>query len=87
MIKWVAVGMLLLASMVLVNLLIRNSKYRVSLKRITLHWIFAAFLLFMLHTNDVTSALAVPMTPFSLSIIAILGIPGLALVQGVYILI
>lgn len=85
--KWVGVFVLISSALVLIVLMMKHNKYRISLKKITIHWIIAAFILFLLHTNELTGGFAVPMTPLSLSTIAVLGLPGLALVQGIYILI
>jgi len=85
--KWIWLS-ILIASVVSLGLLVRkNGKYRVSLKKIAIHWVLAAVVLFLLNANEFTSAFAVPITPLSLSTIAILGVPGLALIQGVYFLI
>ena len=83
---WIGLGILVSSLLFLIILLMKNSQYRMSLRKIAIHWILAAVFLFALNASDITSSFAVPISPFTLSTIVLLGIPGLALVQGVYIL-
>lgn len=85
--KWFLLVTLLGSVLTLSVLVFKNSKYRISLKKIAIHWVLAAVVLFLLNVSELTSAYAVPITPLSLSTIAVLGVPGLALIQSIYILI
>lgn len=63
-------------------LLLRNQISRLSLKKVIVHWIVAATLLFLMNYFEITQAYALPINPLTIGTTAVLGLPGLALLMS-----
>lgn len=76
---------LIIFSVSLIGLLIvllRRPLSRLSLKKVIVHWVFAATILFLLHEFEFTQAFAVPINPLTIGTTAVLGLPGLLALIG-----
>ena len=70
------------SSLALIVVLLRNQLSRLSLKKVIVHWIFAATILFLMNYLEITQAYALPINPLTIGTTAVLGLPGLALLMG-----
>lgn len=66
----------------LIIVLLRRPLSRLSLKKVIVHWVFAATILFLLHEFEFTQAFAVPINPLTIGTTAVLGLPGLLALIG-----
>lgn len=71
------------STLALLFVLQRRPLSRISLKKVIVHWIFAATALFLLNYLEFTQAYALPINPLTIGTAAVLGVPGLALLLGV----
>lgn len=70
------------SSLTLVIVLLRNQLSRLSLKKVIVHWIVAATMLFLMNYVEFTQPYALPINPLTIGTTAVLGLPGLALLMG-----
>lgn len=73
---------LIASSAALLITLLKSRFSRISLKKVIVHWILAATLLFLLNYFEFTEQVAVPINPLTIGTTAVLGIPGLGLLIG-----
>lgn len=81
-VKMIWLIILIASSVALLIVLLKNHISRLSLKKVIVHWILAATLLFLLNYFEVTEQLAVPINPLTIGTTAVLGLPGLGLLIG-----
>ena len=74
--------MFAVSSLALIVLLLRNQLSRLSLKKVIVHWIVAATILFLMNYLEFTQPYALPINPLTIGTTAILGLPGIALLMG-----
>lgn len=85
--KLIWIIMLVGSSVGLLYVLLRNRLSRLSLKKVIVHWILAATVLFLMNYLEFTEPYALPINPLTIGTTAVLGVPGLALLTGVHYLI
>jgi inhibitor of the pro-sigma K processing machinery len=74
--------MLAVSAGALLVLLIRRRAARDGLLRFAAHWIAAATAIYLLNFSGWISAWHIPLNPLTIGLVALLGIPGIALVYG-----
>ncbi|HIW34427.1 MAG TPA: pro-sigmaK processing inhibitor BofA family protein [Candidatus Paenibacillus intestinavium] len=70
------------SSLALIVVLLRNQLSRLSLKKVVVHWIVAATVLFLMNYLEITQPYALPINPLTIGTTAVLGLPGIALLMG-----
>ena len=81
--KWLLICIFAVSSLSLLVVLLKSQLFRISFKKVIGHWILAGVLLFALNFFEFTQPYALPINLLTVSVTAVLGIPGIALLGGV----
>ncbi|URN95524.1 MAG: pro-sigmaK processing inhibitor BofA family protein [Candidatus Pristimantibacillus lignocellulolyticus] len=80
--KLIWIVMFAISSLALIVVLMRNQLSRLSLKKVIVHWIIAATVLFLMNYFEFIEPYALPINPLTIGTTAVLGLPGIALLMG-----
>ncbi|MFF2890199.1 pro-sigmaK processing inhibitor BofA family protein [Paenibacillus sp. NPDC057967] len=81
--KIVWLSMLIVSSLLLVGILLRNKLSWGWLKGFALHVVIAAGLLYIVNELAIVEGLHIPLNPITISTAVVLGVPGVLMMAGV----
>jgi inhibitor of the pro-sigma K processing machinery len=80
--KTVWLSVLIISSLLLVVVLLRNKLTWGMLRGFALHLVLAAGLLYVLNYSEVVPGMYIPLNPVTIGTVLTLGVPGIALIVG-----
>ncbi|WP_127533750.1 pro-sigmaK processing inhibitor BofA family protein [Paenibacillus kobensis] len=80
--KWVMIAVLVVSSLSLVLVLIRNRYSLEWIRRLALHLILAAIGLYAINYSGLLSGWEIPLNFATIGTVMVLGLPGIALIVG-----
>ncbi|WP_042171130.1 pro-sigmaK processing inhibitor BofA family protein [Paenibacillus gorillae] len=78
---WLAT--LLISSLLLVIVLLRNKLSMAWLKGFAVHLVLAAVVLYVLNYSGLIPKMYIPLNPATIGTVVVLGVPGIALIAGI----
>ncbi|SFF34380.1 inhibitor of the pro-sigma K processing machinery [Paenibacillus catalpae] len=81
--KTVWLAMLILSSLALVGVLVRQRMSWTWLRNFTIHFVLAAVVLYVLNFSGLIPHIYIPLNPVTIGTVVVLGVPGIALIAGV----
>ncbi|WP_336790836.1 pro-sigmaK processing inhibitor BofA family protein [Paenibacillus sp. MMO-177] len=78
---WLA--MLILSSVALVGVLVRQKLSWTLLRNFAIHIVLAAAVLYVLNFSGLIPNIYIPLNPVTIGTVVVLGVPGIALIAGV----
>lgn len=81
--KIVWLSILIVSSLLLIGILLRNKLSWGWLKGFTLHMVMAAGLLYLVNELAIVEGLHIPLNPITISTAVVLGVPGVLMMAGV----
>lgn len=80
--KWILTIVLAVSSLSLIIVLLRSRYATELLRRVALHFILAALVLYTLNYSGLIGGWEIPMNLFTVGTVMLLGLPGIALITG-----
>ena len=80
--KLVWLSILIVSSVLLIAVILRNKLSWSWLRGFSLHFVAAAGLLYLLNYSGLVPGIYIPLNPITIGTVVILGIPGVALMAG-----
>jgi len=81
--KIVWLSVLIISSLLLIGILLRNKLSWGWLKGFALHMVIAAGLLYLVNELAIVEGLHIPLNPITISTAVVLGVPGVLMMAGV----
>ncbi|RJX37430.1 pro-sigmaK processing inhibitor BofA [Paenibacillus pinisoli] len=81
--KMVWLSILIVSSLLLIGILLRNKLSWGWLKGFALHMVIAAGLLYLVNELAIVEGLHIPLNPITISTAVVLGVPGVLMLAGV----